>query len=132
MGLISETNEQYYAGAQIISPDGTNPVDSVVFTFDTPLKLGAVLDAWKPTNIYYPLNNFKIYNSASGLPGSFSEISGITSLFGPTIKRIMSDLSQTSPEDMHLLCFCLLALVLFLSFIILSIKLFLLLQLFLP
>lgn len=74
MGLISETNGQYYAGAQIISPDGTNSVTSVVFTFDTPLKLGAEVDAWKPTNIYYALNNFKIYNSASGLPGSFSEI----------------------------------------------------------
>ena len=74
MGLISETNEQYYAGSQIISPDGINTINSVVFTFDTPLKLGAVINAWNPTNIYYALNNFKIYSSPSGLPGSFSEI----------------------------------------------------------
>tara|TARA_B100001093_G_scaffold259933_1_gene248451 strand:+ start:1629 stop:2903 length:1275 start_codon:yes stop_codon:yes gene_type:complete len=89
MGLIKETNEQYYAGSQIIPGDGLTTITSVTFNFETPLKLGATSDAnspWDPTSTYYALNNFKIYKSPTGLPGSFEEIItpyGVSSIENP-------------------------------------------------
>jgi hypothetical protein len=67
MSLISETNQQYYQGAQGFRGDNT----TVAFTttFDTDLILGS----FDPNNINYSLNNFKLYTSTSGLPGSYSE-----------------------------------------------------------
>jgi len=64
-GLITETNEQYYAGAQrflISNP----PVigDSVTTTFNTDL----AYDAASAT-----LTNFVVYTSDTGLAGSYSE-----------------------------------------------------------
>jgi len=67
MGLITETNQQYYAGAQGFRGNGT----AVAFTatFDTDL----ILRSFNPNNANYALNNFKLYTSTSGLPGSYSE-----------------------------------------------------------
>ena len=59
-GLITETNQQYYAGAQgFIS---TNQ-DTFTFTFDTQLVFGN----WDPANVDYALNNFKLYGSTNGI-----------------------------------------------------------------
>jgi len=66
-GLITETAQQYYAGAQGFRGDGAQ-VDFTT-TFNTDLYLGS----WDPTNVDYALNNFKIYTSASGTPGSYAE-----------------------------------------------------------
>ena len=76
-GLITETNEQYYAGAQrfLIS----NPAvigDSVTTTFNTDL----AYDAANAT-----LTNFVVYTSDTGLAGSYSEFAPGYTLTGNTI-----------------------------------------------
>ena len=68
MGLITETNQQYYQGAQgFLSTGANNQVYST--TFDTDLVFGD----WNPANANYALNNFKVYTSANGLPGTYTE-----------------------------------------------------------
>ena len=76
-GLITETNEQYYAGAQrfLIS----NPAvigDSVTTTFNTDL----TYDAANAT-----LTNFVVYTSDTGLAGSYSEFVPGYTVTGNTI-----------------------------------------------
>jgi hypothetical protein len=62
-GLITETNVQYYAGAQqfFISP----AVDRVTTTFNTNLVLGSAT-SWNPTDPDFALNNFRLYTSTNG------------------------------------------------------------------
>ena len=67
MGLITETNQQYYQGAQGFRGDGV--LLSFATTFDTNLILGS----WNPNDESYALNNFKLYTSTSGLPGGYVE-----------------------------------------------------------
>lgn len=73
MGLITETNQQYYQGAQGFRGVGVAPFSNQTFTttFDTDLVFGS----YDPSNINYTLNNFKIYTSTTGLPnpGSWTE-----------------------------------------------------------
>ena len=71
MSLITETNQQYYQGAQGFRGTSTAPFDGQSFTttFDTDLVFGS----YDPNDINYTLNNFKIYTSTTGLPGSWSE-----------------------------------------------------------
>jgi hypothetical protein len=62
-GLITETNRQYYEGAQgfqVIDPDGQA---NFTFTFNTPL----VFFNYDPSEPNYALNNFKVYTSSDGL-----------------------------------------------------------------
>jgi hypothetical protein len=69
-GLITETNRQYYEGAQgFIAVAGQS---SYLTTFNTDLVFGGPL-AWDPNSELYGLNNFKIYTSDSGAPGTFEE-----------------------------------------------------------
>ena len=68
-GLITETNEQYYAGAQRFLTDGTGVFTT---TFNADLILGSV-GSWSKTSIDYTLNNFKIYTSNNGVPGDWLE-----------------------------------------------------------
>ncbi len=66
-GLITETNRQYYEGAQgFIVGVGTTQFTT---TFNTDLVFGS----WDPNEINYALNNFKLYTSPSGLPDTFEE-----------------------------------------------------------
>ena len=67
-GLITETNEQYYAGAQRFQ---VQPGASTVFTttFNTDLIFGS----WDPNVVDYDLNNFKLYTSPTGLSGTYTE-----------------------------------------------------------
>ena len=67
MGLITETNQQYYQGAQQFVADGAS--GSFTTTFDTSLILGS----FDPTDVNYALNNFKLFTSDTGLPGTFLE-----------------------------------------------------------
>ena len=71
MSLVTETNQQYYQGAQGFRGTSTAPFDGQSFTttFDTDLVFGS----YDPNDINYTLNNFKIYTSTTGLPGSWSE-----------------------------------------------------------
>lgn len=63
-GLLNETGQQYYQGAEGFVGDGANRTFPT--TFDTDLYLGN----WNPNTENYALNNFKVYTSASGSPGS--------------------------------------------------------------
>ena len=67
MSLITETNQQYYQGAQQFIADGAS--GSFTTTFDTNLVFGSFDNA----SVDYALNNFKLFTSPSGLPGSFLE-----------------------------------------------------------
>jgi len=66
-GLITETNSQYYAGSQSFTT--TSSQTSFTATFNTDLVFGA----YSPNTSDYGLNNFVLYTSASGLPGTFTE-----------------------------------------------------------
>ena len=66
-GLLKETGQQYYQGAQGFRGDGVKT--TFVTTFDTNLYLGS----WNPSVEDYGLNNFKLYTSNQGIPGSWSE-----------------------------------------------------------
>ncbi len=64
--LITETNQQYYQGAQGFRGVSQAPFSGQTFktTFDTDLVFGS----YDPSDINYTLNNFKIYTSTTGLP----------------------------------------------------------------
>ena len=100
MGLITENNRQYYEGAQGFRGDGT----TVRFqcTFDTDL----VFYSANPTDINYPLNNFKLYSSATGIPGSWSEVtSGYTvgsSEVGDGSKNVLDFTNNTPANGLYL------------------------------
>ena len=70
MSLLTENNRQYYEGAQGFRGDG----DTKTFTttFNTDLVFGSAL----PADINYQKNNFKIYTSANGIPGTWTEVVG--------------------------------------------------------
>ena len=85
-GLITETNEQYYAGAQRFKLDGAT---SITTTFNTDLIFGSA----DPTNPDYVLNNFKLYDSPDGLAGNYDEIISGYTVSGNTISFTVA------PED---------------------------------
>ena len=73
MGLITETNQQYYAGSQGFRGNAANdPNQKFTTTFDTDLVLGSST-SWNPTDADYVLNNFKLYTSATGFAGTWAE-----------------------------------------------------------
>lgn len=87
MGLITETNQQYYQGSQgFLSTADANQVYPT--TFDTDLVLGD----WNPANVDYGLNNFKLYTSPSGLPGTYDEY-----LLEYTVANNVIDITATLP-----------------------------------
>jgi hypothetical protein len=67
-GLITETNRQYYEGTQGFIGDG------VKLTFLTTFNTDLVYGSYDPNDIDYALNNYKLYSSFTGLPGSFTEV----------------------------------------------------------
>ena len=69
MALITETNQQYYQGAQPFLVTNAAGQSSFVTNFNTDLVFGD----YDPTATNYALNNFKLYTSSTGLPGSFTE-----------------------------------------------------------
>jgi len=62
-GLITETNSQYYAGAQGFVVTAVAGQNDFTFTFNTTLILGNS----DPAQTDYALNNFKLYSSADGI-----------------------------------------------------------------
>ena len=61
MGLITENNQQYYAGSQqFVSAAGPN--QKFTTTFDTNLVFGS----YDPSQVNYALNNFKLYTAPAG------------------------------------------------------------------
>ena len=78
-GLITETNRQYYEGAQGFI--GDNNTLSFLTTFNTDLVYGS----YDPNDIDYALNNYKLYSSFTGFPGSFIEVVANYSVIGNSI-----------------------------------------------
>jgi len=62
-GLITETNQQYYAGAQGFTVTAGAGQSVFTFTFNTDLILGS----FNPAVAEYGLNNFKLYSSSDGI-----------------------------------------------------------------
>jgi len=86
MAMMQENNRQYYEGAQsFVSAAGANQLFTT--TFDTDLILGAT-GSWSPTNANYALNNFKLYTSPSGAPGTFTEYTSEFELTNNVIKIV--------------------------------------------
>jgi len=67
--LNTETNQQYYQGAQVFQVTNPDGESNFTTTFETNLIFGS----FDPSDTDYFLNNFKIYISDNGLPGSFQE-----------------------------------------------------------
>jgi hypothetical protein len=66
-GLITETNRQYYEGAQgFIGDDST-------IQFETTFNTNLVFYSYDPNSENYALNNFKLFTSPTGLPGTYTE-----------------------------------------------------------
>jgi hypothetical protein len=87
MGLITETNQQYYQGAQGFLSAGDN-AQVYTTTFDTDLIFGD----WNPANANYALNNFKVYTSPTGLPQTYTEY-----LLAYTVVNNVIDIAITLP-----------------------------------
>ena len=81
-GLITETNRQYYEGAQGFIASGG---DFYPTTFNTDLILGS----YNPADPEYALNNFKLYTSSTGAPSTFTEYTGIyDNTSGPNVNTL--------------------------------------------
>ena len=80
-GLITETNEQYYAGSQRFTSDGTGVV---ITTFNTDLIFGSST----PADPNYALNNFQVYTSNNGIGGTYIEYPGPYTVSGNTISLV--------------------------------------------
>ena len=90
MGLITENNEQYYAGAQRFLSTGVN-TQVYTTTFNTDLILGSN----DPTNVNYALNNFKLYTAAPGTV-TFTEYTAAYTVTGNVIDIAATLAANTS------------------------------------
>tara|TARA_R100001460_G_scaffold1569_7_gene5862 strand:+ start:2806 stop:4014 length:1209 start_codon:yes stop_codon:yes gene_type:complete len=93
MGVINETNQQYYAGAQGFTVANALGQTDFTFTFDTNLVFGS----FDPTAVDYALNNFKLYSSADGV--TYTEYTTSYTVTGNTIK-----LGIALPQNNVLVC----------------------------
>jgi len=66
-GLITETDAQYYAGTQVFIAQNNQSI--FTSTFNTNLTFGSN----DPTAASYNTNNFRLYTSATGNNGTFTE-----------------------------------------------------------
>ncbi len=78
-GLITETNSQYYAGSQTFEAPIAN--STITATFDTDLIFGSS----DPTAAGYNLNNFRLYVSPLGVPGTFTEYTSVYTVINNVI-----------------------------------------------
>ena len=83
MGLITETNEQYYAGSQKFLTATALAGQAFTTTFDTELAFKGGT-AWSPTDTNYALNNFKLYTAAAGVL-TYTEYINAFTVIGNTI-----------------------------------------------
>jgi len=100
MGLITENNRQYYEGAQGFRGDGTT------FKFQCTFNTDLVWYAASPSDPNYPLNNFKIYSSTTGTPGSWSEITSGYSVDsiadGKGTKNVLNFVNNTPANGLYI------------------------------
>ena len=84
MGVINETNQQYYAGAQGFVVKNPLGESKFTFTFDTNLEFGS----FDPSNIDYQKNNFKLYSSIDGI--NYIEYVAAYTVVGNTVSLLAS------------------------------------------
>ena len=80
-GLITETNRQYYAGAQQFTVPATAVNQTFTSTFDTNLVVGSGNYA-DPGSVGYNVNNFKIFTSANAQ--AWTELTPVNTDFDAT------------------------------------------------
>jgi hypothetical protein len=82
MALLTENNRQYYEGAQSFTANaGGTAGQSFTTTFNTDL----IFKSYDPQEINYAQNNFKLYSSATGAAGRYSEFTNAYTVSGNTI-----------------------------------------------
>ena len=90
MGLITENNQQYYAGVQkFLSAAGSG--QAFTTTFNTELVLGS----YNPSQPNYALNNFKLYTANTGVL-TYTEYTSAYTVSGNTITFTGSLAANTS------------------------------------
>jgi len=97
-GLITNTNRQYYAGAQGFVVEAVAGQSVFTFTFDQELVLGS----WDPNAVDYALNNFKLYSSPDGLTYTEYITSYTLEILGNGDSRIT--LAAPLPQNNVLVC----------------------------
>jgi hypothetical protein len=98
MGVINETNQQYYAGAQGFTVENAVGQTSFTFTFDTDIVFGS----FDPTAVDYALNNFKLYSSADGI--TYTEYITSYTVTGNTISLGTALAPAPLPQNSVLVC----------------------------
>ena len=79
MSLLAENNRQYYEGAQGFRGNG------VLVDFTTTFNTDLIFGSASPSDVDYQKNNFKLYTSTTGVPGSWSETTTGYSVSGNVI-----------------------------------------------
>ena len=79
MSLLTENNRQYYEGAQGFRGNG------VLVDFTTTFNTDLIFGSASPSDVDYQKNNFKLYTSITGVPGSWSETTTGYSVSGNVI-----------------------------------------------
>ncbi len=79
MSLLTENNRQYYEGAQGFRGNG------VLVDFTTTFNTDLIFGSASPSDVDYQKNNFKLYTSTTGFPGSWSETTTGYSVSGNVI-----------------------------------------------
>jgi len=79
MSLTTENNRQYYEGAQGFRGNG------VLVDFTTTFNTDLIFGSASPSDVDYQKNNFKLYTSTTGVPGSWSETTAGYSVSGNVI-----------------------------------------------
>ena len=97
-GLITETNRQYYEGAQgfVIKYRYKDFVDIWTTEFTTTFNTDLVFGSYDPADTNYALNNFKLYWSDSGYPGTFEEVFFEYTVTGNVITYVNTDLPKNT------------------------------------
>jgi len=101
-GLITETNRQYYAGAQQFTVPATAVNQTFTSTFDTDLIVGSGNYA-NPGSLGYNVNNFKIYTSTNAqtwieltpINTDFDATANVTSNAGQPVVTIIANAGIT-------------------------------------
>ena len=94
MALVTQTNQQYYQGAQPFRGAANGAAGQ---TFKTTFGTDLVLGNYDPTTEDYALNNFKIYTSTTGFPNSWTEYTSAYTLSNNTIT-----VTGTLPNNVYL------------------------------
>ena len=82
MALLTENNRQYYEGAQSFKADAGGTAGQ---TFTTTFNTDLIFKSFDPQVVSYAQNNFKLYSSATGGAGSYSEFTSAYTVSGNTI-----------------------------------------------